>query len=277
MKTIKKIDFKTRTKSLAKFGEEGLIRTEEFTKNYADLGFRRDDIEGLLEIALDEDLELYNSSVGKERYIPCHAITALGQFEAVEALDRLLKRLDFFHKDDYYREAVLYYIRKISYLKLDVLIEYFLDREKYTGLRVLVVEGIEEALNRDDILDKKAEKAFVEYLQRDDELDDFLNPMVIFMLIEITDDKYIDLIREVFETKPVNIYYDGDFEDVEIRLGLREKRSKPREKNKMQKMLEAYEMKDKIQPIVSTNPKIGRNDPCPCGSGKKHKKCCLNK
>lgn len=22
------------------------------------------------------------------------------------------------------------------------------------------------------------------------------------------------------------------------------------------------------------SPKIGRNDPCPCGSGKKHKKCC---
>jgi len=23
--------------------------------------------------------------------------------------------------------------------------------------------------------------------------------------------------------------------------------------------------------------KIGRNDPCPCGSGKKYKKCCLDK
>lgn len=23
--------------------------------------------------------------------------------------------------------------------------------------------------------------------------------------------------------------------------------------------------------------KVGRNDPCPCGSGKKYKKCCLNK
>ena len=23
-------------------------------------------------------------------------------------------------------------------------------------------------------------------------------------------------------------------------------------------------------------PKVGRNDPCPCGSGKKYKKCCLN-
>ena len=23
-------------------------------------------------------------------------------------------------------------------------------------------------------------------------------------------------------------------------------------------------------------PKVGRNDPCPCGSGRKYKKCCLN-
>jgi uncharacterized protein len=28
-------------------------------------------------------------------------------------------------------------------------------------------------------------------------------------------------------------------------------------------------------PYVRTAPKVGRNDPCPCGSGKKHKKCCL--
>lgn len=28
------------------------------------------------------------------------------------------------------------------------------------------------------------------------------------------------------------------------------------------------------QPQVRENPKVGRNDPCPCGSGKKYKKCC---
>jgi len=27
--------------------------------------------------------------------------------------------------------------------------------------------------------------------------------------------------------------------------------------------------------IKRSEPKIGRNDPCPCGSGKKYKKCCL--
>ncbi len=31
--------------------------------------------------------------------------------------------------------------------------------------------------------------------------------------------------------------------------------------------------REKQQPIVSTEPKIGRNDPCPCGSGKKYKQC----
>jgi SEC-C motif-containing protein len=30
----------------------------------------------------------------------------------------------------------------------------------------------------------------------------------------------------------------------------------------------------KHSPIRRETPKIGRNDPCPCGSGKKYKKCC---
>ena len=29
-----------------------------------------------------------------------------------------------------------------------------------------------------------------------------------------------------------------------------------------------------FDPELSSPPKIGRNDPCPCGSGKKFKKCC---
>ena len=28
-------------------------------------------------------------------------------------------------------------------------------------------------------------------------------------------------------------------------------------------------------PVRSAHPKVGRNDPCPCGSGKKYKNCCL--
>ncbi len=31
-----------------------------------------------------------------------------------------------------------------------------------------------------------------------------------------------------------------------------------------------------IEPYIRDAPKVGRNDPCPCGSGKKYKKCCLD-
>ena len=30
-------------------------------------------------------------------------------------------------------------------------------------------------------------------------------------------------------------------------------------------------------PIKSAQAKVGRNDPCPCGSGKKYKQCCISK
>lgn len=36
-----------------------------------------------------------------------------------------------------------------------------------------------------------------------------------------------------------------------------------------------YESGDvKTATVVRSSPKVGRNDPCPCGSGKKYKQCC---
>ena len=32
----------------------------------------------------------------------------------------------------------------------------------------------------------------------------------------------------------------------------------------------------KVETVRREEPKVGRNDPCPCGSGKKYKKCCGN-
>src|SRR5262249_43809176 len=33
----------------------------------------------------------------------------------------------------------------------------------------------------------------------------------------------------------------------------------------------------KVEPIRNRGDKVGRNDPCPCGSGKKYKNCCMRK
>lgn len=35
-----------------------------------------------------------------------------------------------------------------------------------------------------------------------------------------------------------------------------------------------YKEQKRSKTVVNTEEKVGRNDPCPCGSGKKYKKCC---
>lgn len=39
--------------------------------------------------------------------------------------------------------------------------------------------------------------------------------------------------------------------------------------------IEGTEAKEKLEPIRHRDRRVGRNDPCPCGSGKKYKNCCM--
>jgi uncharacterized protein YecA (UPF0149 family) len=41
-----------------------------------------------------------------------------------------------------------------------------------------------------------------------------------------------------------------------------------------EKRIEIKTAYNRAKTIINENKKIGRNDPCPCGSGKKYKKCC---
>ena len=47
-------------------------------------------------------------------------------------------------------------------------------------------------------------------------------------------------------------------------------------KHKSSQYLSAAPLWKTQETIVRSEPKVGRNDPCPCGSGKKYKKCCLH-
>jgi len=47
--------------------------------------------------------------------------------------------------------------------------------------------------------------------------------------------------------------------------------SEKKEKTKGQKSSD----KSSAAEETAKTPKVGRNEPCPCGSGKKYKKCCL--
>jgi SEC-C motif len=45
---------------------------------------------------------------------------------------------------------------------------------------------------------------------------------------------------------------------------------------KRRKVSNAFRVAPWTDPFVHRAPKIGRNEPCPCGSGRKYKKCCLH-
>jgi len=47
--------------------------------------------------------------------------------------------------------------------------------------------------------------------------------------------------------------------------------------NQQQAAIEGTEVDTKHEPIRNRQEKVGRNDPCPCGSGKKFKNCCMRK
>jgi uncharacterized protein YecA (UPF0149 family) len=71
----------------------------------------------------------------------------------------------------------------------------------------------------------------------------------------------------------------GDWEDVQIQLGLKTKRNTTRRPNSLSRIADGWhldsDLDDDEQALPVQQPaKIGRNDPCPCGSGKKYKKCC---
>ena len=49
------------------------------------------------------------------------------------------------------------------------------------------------------------------------------------------------------------------------------------EKERARRLLDVERYGLPAMPHIRETPKVGRNDPCPCGSGKKYKKCCLGK
>jgi preprotein translocase subunit SecA len=111
-----------------------------------------------------------------------------------------------------------------------------------------------------------------------------LNGLIIWSLIELKAVDAIDAIRAAYFADCVDLTIVGDIEDVEIEMGLRRNRETPRPKYHLYPTLDGHQSDAARDPVWdnapgrgTTNPfkHVGRNDPCPCGSGKKFKKCCL--
>ncbi len=106
------------------------------------------------------------------------------------------------------------------------------------------------------------------------------------MFMDMTDSVKEDALEFLFKVRTVEEEKQkaGVFETVKKQFTHEEKESfkgvqlQPREPQKQPEMpyggSQPPHEGEKIEPYKREAPKVGRNDPCPCGSGKKYKKCC---
>ena len=110
------------------------------------------------------------------------------------------------------------------------------------------------------------------------------NGFLVLSLVELHAVEAAPLIERAYASGKTAVYVCGDWEDVQIKLGLKTKRDTPewtcrdairKERGPFAKLLSLAENFRLRAPQDAPAPHAGRNDPCPCGSGKKYKKCCL--
>ncbi len=162
------------------------------------------------------------------------------------------------------------------------------------------------------IIEELQEKAFAKYAEKEKEIgEQEIRELERVIMLRVVDQKWMDHIDNMDELKdgiglraygqkdPVALYriegfdmFDQMVEDVKqdvVKLLMNVQKPKEIKRTQTVKI-----MTEKLQgvpkttgsdkannvetesktPIVNNGPKVGRNDPCPCGSGKKYKNCC---
>jgi SEC-C motif/Protein of unknown function (DUF1186) len=241
------------------------------------------------------------NNIEDNNFFVIHVILILGETGNEENLSLLLKILrqceDYcdLYIDDTITEIVWQSIFKLSKNKINVLLSFLKEPNIYTFCRTSLLHVLEEYVFN-SIIDKKimvSEYANLLsfYLDKKNDstiIDTMIVADVVSFLVGAKADEHYPLIEKLYEEKLVSIMSIGTFKEV---INFKQNYSDEAPMN-IGTIYEIYDELfdssfnnddyydeddfDEILPI-RTDPKIGRNDVCPCGSGKKFKKCCLDK
>jgi hypothetical protein len=143
------------------------------------------------------------------------------------------------------------------------------DQSNSTFPAATAVAGLKEIARRHPACRAECIGILGRLLERRGDTDPALNGFAVSSLIDLEAVEAIDVIREAFRHKSVDISIAGDGEDVEIALRLRERRATPRPRYQVMPASQFGPSDESRDTDVSPRPvKVGRNDPCPCAAGK---------
>ncbi len=272
---------------------EDVVRRYEFFKN-----------------KVDED-----EWIEEEQTFPIHALFLLTELNATESLDKVLQllrqeeKLLEFWLGDFLNEEVWRTVYQLGKNQLEKLKDFVLEPNIYTFARSGICSAVEQIVYHEP--ERKPEivkwiKDVLEYLlnNKDDEnlIDSDFIAFIVCDIIQLKARELLPLVKTFFDNGLVSVDICGNFEEVEDDTINRPE--KDYYKHKLHNIYDRYtnvlttwagykEEKEEVPDYGELNDydipdfqqeesnlpelKIGRNSPCPCGSGKKYKKCCMNK
>jgi len=265
------------------YGNIGLQKKEDEVVAYEERGITKEHGDELVKLALDNDFsklvhydneeDFYNDLENETpewnaTFAPCHALMALASFGLDKEAQKIIDNFDNIDPyDDNYLFAFVYYFASIYAQNMEFINTLIFDESASKEKKVYIFYIFEEIIS--SFKNQKSlnaiEEVSVEFL-KSNERDSELNALAINTLVRVDGIKHIEVIRESYAKKSIDEFYADSLENIEIKLGLREK-APPK----------VNTPKEEPQEPVFKDKSVGRNDPCPCGSGKKYKKCCLHK
>lgn len=244
-------------------------------------GFTTADIGELVRLACDRSGDALDDDRA-ETWAPEHAWRALGQLGDASCVAPLLAFLATADEFDALCESFPVVAGMIGPAAIPALAACLADRSIPAGVTMAVAEGLKSIGSGHPDSRAACVGLLAGLLEPPAASERYVNGVVVCSLMDLRAVEAIDTIRAAFAAERIDPSLAGDLEDVEIGLGLRTRRDTPQPHyNGLTKMLEADPEVDFIDddfitmPFVHAAPKLGRNDPCSCGSGKKFKKCCL--
>ena len=206
--------------------------------DYLKMGITRADIPELIRLVEDKELRWMESPADlpeggdlTEWYAQIYAWRALAQLKAEEAIPALLSILQEIDEygDDWYGEESFEVFPMIGPAAIRPLAEYLADTKHGTWARVAASESLQKMVEAHPETREECATAIVSALQDYKDNDESLNGSMISDLLQMNAAReHIGLIEDAFKSGKVDEAVDGDFEDIQVRLGLIEKRSKPR-------------------------------------------------
>ncbi len=264
------------------------------------------DLEKVLKDAVDRYLYFNGGEAEEEGFdFPLHAICLLAELKSEKSLPLVLDFLEYdeevldFYLGDHVNETMWMLLHKLSQNSLDVLKKFLLKPgvgtySKAAASQTLAQIALNQPQKRNEI-ETIFEEVFMVFSNTDlkeNLVDSVFLGLAIADTIDCDFIGLLPVIKKLYDKGYVSFTVNGDYDEVDQLF------KDPTEKREALKIETIFELYDKVvntwatysddlefedeydfeafqQPAESD--KTGRNDPCPCGSGKKYKKCCLGK